>query len=237
MLKKFKASISIEAYYKKSKGVVGYKEGTSFIEVSNTGEPVKVNWERNVTQGQSWSYGAEFLVQKKVGDFTGWIGYTLSWTFLQFDELNRGEKFYARYDRRHDISVVATYRLSETITLSGTWVYGTGNAITLPESRFYAVVNDPANPDFNLGPPGETVTEYGLRNQYRMSPYHRMDLGIQFHKQKKYWKRTWELSLYNAYNRRNPYFYYIATDTDGKTNLKQMSLFPVLPSISYSFEF
>jgi len=237
IIKKLKANLSVEAYYKKSKGVIGYKEGASFIEVSNTGEPVKVNWERNVTQGQSWSYGAEVLLQKKFGKFNGWIGYTLSWTFLQFDELNRGQKFYARYDRRHDVSLVGTYRFSDAITMSATWIYGTGNAITLPESRFFAVSNDPTNPDFSLGLPGQTVTEYGLRNQYRMSPYHRMDIGVQVQKQKKYWKRTWEISLYNAYNRKNPYFYFISTDNSGKSTLKQMSLFPVLPSISYSFKF
>lgn len=236
-IKKLKANLSVEAYYKKSKGVIGYKEGASFIEVSNTGEPVKVNWERNITQGQSWSYGAEFLLQKKFGKFTGWLGYTLSWTFLQFDELNRGEKFYARYDRRHDISVVGTYHYSDDITISATWIYGTGNAITLPESQFFAVIHDPTNPDFGSNLSGTTVTEYGLRNQYRMSPYHRMDIGVQFHKQKKYWKRTWEISLYNAYNRRNPYYYFISTDATGKSSLKQLSLFPVLPSISYSFKF
>jgi len=236
-LKKLKANFSVEAYYKKSKGVIGYKEGASFIEVDNTGEAVKVNWERNVTQGQSWSYGAEFLVQKKLGKFTGWVGYTLSWTFLQFDELNRGEKFYARYDRRHDVSVVGTYHFSERITLSATWVYGTGNAITLPESKFFAVTNDPSNPDFRSSLPGQVVTEYGLKNQYRMSPYHRMDIGVQFHKKKKYWDRTWEISLYNAYNRKNPYYYFVATDKNGKNSLKEVSLFPILPSVSYSFKF
>lgn len=236
-LKRIKTFLTIEAYYKKSNGVIGYKEGATFVEVSADNEPIKVNWEQNVTQGQSWSYGTEVLLQKKVGKLSGWIGYTLSWTWLQFDELNRGEKFYARYDRRHDISVVGIYHVSERLTISGTWVYGTGNAITLPESRFYAVTHDPNSNGYSSGINGLIVSEYGLKNQYRMSPYHRLDFGLQYHTKHKKWEGTWEFSIYNAYNRKNPYFYYVSTDGNGENTLKQMSFFPILPSISYSFKF
>ncbi|MDX5321425.1 MAG: TonB-dependent receptor [Bacteroidota bacterium] len=236
-LKKLKSFLSLEAYYKHSRGVIGYKEGATFVDLSGNSVPNELRWEQNVTQGKSWSYGAEFLIQKKIGDLTGWIGYTLSWTYLQFDELNRGEKFFARYDRRHDVSIVGTYHLNKHITLSGTWVYGTGNAITLPEASFFAVQHSPGNPDFGSQINGLMVLEYGLKNQYRMRAYHRMDIGIQFTKQKKYFERTWEISLYNAYNRRNTYFYSIATDSQGIARLKQNSLFPILPSVSYSFKF
>ncbi|MFH0843812.1 MAG: TonB-dependent receptor [Bacteroidota bacterium] len=238
-------AVSLEGYYKTMDNVIGYKEGASFLEL---GEPSDINapkWEDNVTAGRSWSYGAEFLFQKKSGKLTGWIGYTLSWTKMQFDSLNFGRKFYARYDRRHDISVVAMYKLNDHINLSGTWVYGTGNAVTLPLSAYWADYHR-----FNLWTDrnfymdevwySQYANEFGEKNSYRMKAYHRLDLGIQFHKQKKWGERIWEISVYNAYCRFNPYFYY--SDIVLKNNkwygvLKQVSLFPVIPSFTYSFRF
>jgi hypothetical protein len=108
--------LSIEGYYKESKNVISYKEGASFLEVTGDAsaeQSENFNWEDNITAGRGWSYGAEFLLQKKTGKFSGWIGYTLSWTQLQFDELNFGKKFWARYDRRHDISLVAIWKIRE----------------------------------------------------------------------------------------------------------------------------
>ncbi len=238
-------AISLEGYYKLSKNVIAYKEGASFISVlddpfsSNTGN--QKTWESQVTSGNATSYGAELFIQKKAGKFTGWIGYTLSWTSLQFDSLNNGKKFWARYDRRHDISVVGIYKLNDHITLSAVWVYGTGNAITLPIGTQNAI---PHQSPYNMwGTPGSipayNIDQYGGRNEFRMAPYHRMDIGVQFHKKLKYWDQTWEVSVYNLYNRANPYFYYIGESKKdpSKTVLKQVSIFPVLPSVTYSFKF
>ncbi len=234
LINKINSIVSAELYYKRSRNVIGYKEGATFVEVAQNGIPEKVNWEQNITQGQGTSYGAELLIQKKFGKLTGWLGYTLSWSWLQFDDLNDGKPFYARYDRRHDISLVGIYRFNERISLSSSWVYGTGSAITLPVARYYTLPHNPADPV----PPStlnfQLVNEYGGRNQYRMSPYHRLDFAIQFHKKKKYWERTWEISVYNLYNRKNPYFYYINNEN---SKLQQMSLLPIIPSISYSFKF
>jgi hypothetical protein len=240
---------SMEGYYKKMDHVIGYKEGASFIDIDEASSAVGINWEDNVTSGKAWSYGVEFLLQKKEGRLTGWIGYTLSWTQMQFDSLNFGKKYYARYDRRHDISIVATYKISDRITLSGTWVYGTGNAVTLPLSE-YNVSQHPADDQsqsfYYSGKAmyhfGRDVNDYGEKNNFRMKAYHRMDIGIQFHKKKKWGERIWEISLYNAYNRKNPFFYYTDNKYDEATNkwfgqLKQVSLFPVIPSFSYSFKF
>jgi hypothetical protein len=242
-------SFSLEGYYKKMKNVLTYKEGASFITIDDPSEASSINWENNVTAGRAWSYGLEFLLQKKTGRLTGWIGYTLSWTQMQFDSVNSGRKYFARYDRRHDISLVAIYKLNDHITLSGTWVYGTGNAVTLPTSQFSIVERLPGSyitPDnyntrtisnfFNMG----SFNDLGEKNNFRMAPYHRLDLGIQFQKKKKWGDRTWEISVYNAYNRQNPFFYYNDTkSTPGMffAKLKQVSLFPVIPSVTYSFKF
>ena len=241
-------SFSLEGYYKNMGNVIGYKEGATFMMLNDPASSSGNNWEDNVTAGRAWSYGLEFLLQKKEGRLNGWIGYTLSWTQMQFDSLNFGKKYYARYDRRHDISIVAIYKLSDRITISGTWVYGTGNAVTLPGSEYIAIEHIPGSysiPDkYNGFDPrfvyNETVNDLGEKNNFRMAAYHRLDLGIQFNKLKKWGERIWEISVYNAYNRKNPFFYYNDTKMIGNKQfgiLKQVSLFPVIPSITYSFKF
>jgi hypothetical protein len=167
---------------------------------------------------------------------------------MQFDSLNFGRKFYAKYDRRHDISLVGMYKINENITISGTWVYGTGNALTLPVSSYIASypiyqgtnVNPFMGNDESYYNYGREVEEYSGKNNYRMGPYHRLDVGIQFRKEKKWGERTWDISIYNAYSRKNPFFYYQTTDIkNGEPygELQQVSLFPIIPSVSYSFKF
>lgn len=231
-------SLSLEGYYKKMDNIVGYAPGSNFMLVDDDFENIdNFSWEENLIRGQGWSYGIEFLLQRKIGRLSGWIGYTLSWTQHQFDEDNRGEKYYARYDRRHDISIVGIYKLTPHITLSGTWVYGTGNAVTLPEAEFSAK---------NYYMDRFKAKEYGSKNDFRMRAYHRMDIAIQFHKKKKNRERTWEIGLYNAYSRKNPFFYQITEKqiydaTTGvnrnKNILEQISLFPIIPSITYTLKF
>jgi outer membrane receptor for ferrienterochelin and colicin len=236
-------TISIEGYYKWMKNVLNYKEGANFLNAgNNTNAETQNDWQTKVVSGNGLSYGAEFLIQKKVGKFTGWIGYTLSWTWLKFDSLNFGERFPARYDRRHDISVVGIYKINDHVTLSGTWVYGTGNAITLPIAS-YGIEQHTIPGTQQQSRPGElwpyTIGgDYGTKNSFRMAAYHRMDIGIQFHKKLKRCVRTFEFSLYNVYSRQNPFFYYITYDNDSKKNkLMQASLFPILPSVSWSYKF
>ncbi|CAG5005419.1 hypothetical protein DYBT9275_03578 [Dyadobacter sp. CECT 9275] len=238
-------TLTLEGYYKDMTHILNYKEGSSFLSVSGENAN-ELSWENNVTAGRGWSYGTEFLIQKKAGRLSGWIGYTLSWTLWKFPELNFGKTFYPRYDRRHDLSIVGIYEINKRITLSATWVYGTGNALTLPVSRysgisdsFTTITNAEGKTVINWN--GPKVTEYGEKNSYRAEPYHRMDVAIQFHKKKKRHERTWEFGLYNAYNRRNPFFYDIEEkkkENGASQNvLKRYSLFPVLPSFSYNFKF
>lgn len=228
--------VSIEGYYKKSQHIIGYKDGASFFSIDPTKASSGFSYEDIVTAGNAESYGGEFFFQKKFGKLTGWIGYTLSWTWLQFDELNFGNRFPARYDRRHDLSLVGIYKFNDHITLSTTWVYGTGNAISLPLSSYQVKEQNP----HSNGPYGDsfTVNDYGEKNSFRMAPYHRLDIAIQFHKKKKRVERTFELGVYNVYNRHNPFYYY--TDYDSatqQTKLKQVSLFPIIPSISWTWKF
>ncbi|MBW8325230.1 MAG: TonB-dependent receptor [Prolixibacteraceae bacterium] len=223
---------SIEGFYKTMSNLLEYKEGASFVGAST-------GWEDKVEMGKGWSYGLEFLLEKKIGKTTGWIGYTWSKAERQFDNLNWGKKFYARYDRRHDISLVMTHKFSNRFDIGLTWVYGTGNAVTLPTQNITSI-GIPHVQNFT----STTYEYYGQRNNYRMPSYHRMDVGFNFHKQKKHGIRTWNIGFYNAYSRQNPFFLFFDSTSDeeyqstGKSRvLKQLSLFPIIPSISYSYKF
>jgi hypothetical protein len=219
--------LSVEGYYKYMSGLVEYKEGASFFGQN-------ANWEDKVVQGQGWAYGGELFLQKKYGKTTGWIGYTLSWTNRQFDQLNGGEIFPFKYDRRHDFSFVLAHEFSKKFDVGLTWVYGTGNAISLPLGSFQGAIFDPIN-NFDQA---SNVNYYQGRNGYRMRPYHRLDLGANLHKEHKKFKSTWSFSVYNTYSRRNPYFLYFSYKPETNSRvLKQVSLFPIIPSVAYRFEF
>jgi hypothetical protein len=228
-------SITLEGYYKTMSDVIGYREGASFLSVGEFGGEQELTWQDNVTSGNGLSYGAELLVQRKTGKLSGWIGYTLSWTTLQFEDLNNGEPFYARYDRRHDLSIVGIYEVNEDLSLSATWVYGTGQAITLPLAEYDTAPNDPLQP--TVYPYPTYSVDYGPKNSFRMAPYHRLDIAARWDKKLKRCERTFELGVYNAYNRKNPFFYTIDTRQDGTKYLSQISLFPVLPSVSWTYKF
>lgn len=221
--------LSIEGYYKDMQGVIEYEDGASFL---NTTE----DWQDKVTSGEGRSYGLEVLLQKKTGKTTGWIGYTLSKTERRFDDINFGKWFPFRYDRRHDISVTGVHKLSEKIDISGTWVFGTGNFITVPTQRYQhstTVINDS-----NIRYGGLYVDYFESRNNFQMKSYHRLDLGINFHKEKKWGKRTWNVSIYNVYSRFNPFYMDISYNYELQRNqLRQFSLFPIVPSVSYRFTF
>lgn len=233
---KYASTLSIEGYYKESKNIIAYREGASFLMIDDPTGANEVNWENNITSGLGKSYGIEFLAQRKTGKLSGWVGYTLSWTKLKFAELNFGKEYYARYDRRHDLSIVSIYELKKGITLSATWVFGTGNAITLPQATYPGFEHNSSTSSWNYYY-NRTIEDYGSKNSFRMASYHRLDFGVQFHKQKLRYERTWEISVYNVYNRHNPYFYFIEQNNQGVNVLKQVSLFPVLPSASWSIKF
>ncbi|KGK31277.1 TonB-dependent receptor [Cellulophaga sp. E6(2014)] len=238
-------SLSAEAYYKKLDNVISYKEGASFLALDNLESGKNINWEENITTGQGWAYGTEILFRKQSGPLTGWLGYTLSWSERQFDELNLGKKFFDRYDRRHDISLVGIYKPSEKITLSGTWVLSTGNNYTLPNlQRLNNLGNFPINTNYNYYYGNEEFSSG--RNNFRGETTHRLDLGIQFHKKKKSNKvRTWGVSLYNAYSRQNPFIYTLDTknydysdpNATIEKELTRISVLMFIPSVNYNLKF
>jgi len=231
-------NISVEGFYKKMDNLVEYKEGASFFELDK-------NWQTKIAQGKGWSYGIELLVMKKYGKTTGWIGYTWSKSNRQFDrpgqEISFGNIFPYKYDRRHDISIVISHKLNDHIDMGLTWVFGTGNATTLGYEKYPSYFQTkygqtPNSSGYSDNEPD--ITYYGSRNNFRMPSYHRLDLGINFHKEKKWGKRTWSVSIYNVYNRKNPFM--LKWERDLKTNkykLMQISLFPIIPSVAYRFEF
>lgn len=213
---------SVEVYYKDMRHQIEYREGYT---------PSLNDPEEEFVFGRGWSYGSEFFINKVRGRLTGWIGYTLSWTWRKFPDLNGGEKYPAKYDRRHDLSVVGTYDYNKKWKFSAVFVYGTGNATSLPEQFYF--IN------------GVLTQEYSRINQYRLAPYHRLDLSATLTPTRIKPKKTqgyWVFSLYNVYSRKNPYFIYFnqsGTPYNGslKIEARQVSLFPLLPSVTWNFKF
>ncbi|MDR4988030.1 MAG: TonB-dependent receptor [Bacteroidales bacterium] len=247
--------LSIEGYYKKSNNTIGYREGASFLLIGDPSDAGQFSWEDNITSGQAWAYGIEVFLQKKTGALSGWMGYTLSWTQLQFDEINNGNKFWARYDRRHDFSVVAIYEMRPDLTLSASWVYSTGNALSLPIGEYAMVTHNPFGIDYYyhfdenfrnehtpfMLYPWQYVHDYENKNSFRAAAYHRFDIGLASKGSSRLFgpgvERSIELNVYNLYNRKNPFFYFVEYGYQNERQLKQLSLFPMIPSLTLNYKF
>ena len=215
--------LSLEGYYKTMNNLITYKSGYSNLSSTES-------WENSVeTGGIGESYGAELFLQKKKGRTTGWIGYTLSWTNRKFDNINFGEWYPYKFDRRHDFSLVVSHRFNEKWDAGLTWVYGTGNAITFPQAIYLGTPNN--GNDFV-----DVVESYGTRNSTRLDAYHRLDLGFNKTVKKERITKILSFGAYNAYSRKNPFFAYLTYEA-GNRVAKQVSLFPIIPSISYRIQF
>ena len=229
---------SVEGYYKIMNNLVEYAEG------SEPSDDVNDNPDNQLVEGDGETYGIEFFLKKVTGKVNGWIGYTYSFSNRQFPDINDGNPYPAKYDRRHDVSVIVNYTINKKWQIGGAFVYATGNTITLPESRY--VIE------------GRIVNEYGQRNSSRMSDFNRLDFTATFTPrnmkkkinpvtgEKEYvprrFKSKWNFSIYNVYNQANPYFIFFENSVDSQkgtisTQAKQVSLFPILPAITWSFEF
>ncbi len=238
--------LEVEGYYKEMKDIIEYKDGVSFL-------AEETSWEDKVAVGNGEAYGVEVFLKKNRGKLTGWIGYTLSWTDRLFDEINFGKRYPYRYDRRHDISMVANYKLSDKWSLNSSWVFFTGNAVTLATSGYVVYGYDGSPNSWSSFPApssttGSDIWDAGLvenpvkRNNYRLPTYHRLDLTATKRTTHKKSTRELVIGLTNAYNRFNPSFYGQGSQLDiatGETigGLYTITLFPLMPTVSYGITF
>ena len=222
---------SLEGYYKKMHNVMEYKEGASFFSLDQS------DWQDKVVMGDGWSYGIELFAQKQVGKFTGWIGYTWAHADRLFDrpgqELNFGEVFPAKYDRRHDLNIVAMYEFNDRVDVGATWIYSSGNCATLPLQGYHG-----------LGVYYNVVDHIESRNNYRFNSYQRLDLVANFHKQKKHGERIFSINIYNTLCHNNPFIVFPhdhdVMNADGTTTkiktLRQICIFPIIPTVSWQYK-
>ncbi len=241
------AEFSVEAYYKYMSNLIEYKDGMTSFGTSQ-------GWEDLVSMGDGWTYGAEFLAQRNFGNLTGWIAYTWSRTTHLFNrpgqELNNGNPYPAKYDRRHDLSIVLTYKFNDMFDISGTWVFCTGNTATLAMEK-YPIASDEPEGYYDGSHSSGNLSHVGSRNNYRMPNYHRADISFNYHRTFKSKQhdsdgkprkihRTINLSVYNLYNHANPYLTYTSSQYSYQgysRALMQLSIFPILPSVAYTLYF
>ena len=220
----------MEGYYKTSKNQMEYKEGAELFSVGK-------NWEERVAQGNGKAYGVEWMAAKKQGKTTGWAGYALSWATRHFPngEINGGKPYYAKFDNRHKINIVVNHKFNRKVDVNASWFLATGNWLTLPLEKY----SSSSYPQYY----------YSERNNYKMPPYHRLDLSINFIKQKKKGTRIWNVSIYNSYFQKNAFMvlpetvnYYEESNKWGSVNrteseYRKITIFPIIPSVSYTFKF
>lgn len=208
---------SIEAYYKDMKNVTDYEDGTNVM--------FNEDIEASILSGDGRSYGLEFYLKKKYGRLTGWISYTLARTEHLIEEIS--PRWYpTTYDKTHDLALVVSYDLTRRISLSGSWIYYTGNAVTFPSGKY----------EFD----GYLASYYTERNGYRMPDYHRLDMNLHIGgKENKRFKSSWDFSFYNVYNRYNAYLinFRESQSKPGTTEAVKLSLFGFVPSITWNFKF
>ncbi len=210
--------INVEGYYKSMRNQIDFKNGAEIFAAADV--------ESELLFGKGRAYGLEMIAKKKSGKLTGWISYTLSKTERQINGINNNEWYNARQDKTHDISVVTTYELSRKWTLSGLFVYSTGNAVTYPTGKYEI--------------DGQTVFQYSNRNADRLPAYHRMDLSATYEpKSNKRFQGSWTFGIYNIYGRENPYSINFEDNPDvpNTTRAMQVSLFKWVPNVTYNFKF
>lgn len=224
-LPKQKTLITVETYYKTMRNLIDYREGAVLI--------LNDNYENELVSGKGKAYGAELMIHKTKGKLTGWIGYTISWSTRQFPDLNKGREFYARYDRRHDLSVVTSYEFTKRFSISAVWVYATGQRFT-PLTGNFLMPNSSTNGV-------NTLPIYSSKNEFEMPPSHRLDISfiIKSRLKRDFLKYTgeWHLGAYNAYNRAQPQRIVIETDSNGGYKYVAKGTFGFIPFIAYNFKF
>lgn len=228
-------TLSNEYYYKWLKNQVDFRDNANLF--------LNDSLDQEFELGKGYAYGTEISIEKEIGNFTGWIAYTLAWVKRgDFPNIMNGRYFSPKYDRRHDLKIVGSYKINKRWTISADWVFGSGDLAWLPIGRTF----------FQDIPGGEfspVTAIYGDRNSFRLPAYHRGDLSIVYNMFPRWGTSNWTLSIYNVYSRRNPFFITLETTYDDQSQngipvkiptgvkAKQVSLFPILPSFTYNFTF
>lgn len=234
------ADFTLEGYYKQMDNLLEYKEGSTYM----SGD---TDWQNKVAMGKGWSYGVELMAQRSVGRLNGWIAYTWNKSQRKFDRpgmvINGGRTFDAKYDRRHKLDITCNYKFSDRFDMSATWLFETGNCGTI-YTQYYdsEILADEKDEQYRYT---TTLGYYENRNNFRLNPTHRLDLSFNWHRKlSERVNRTLNLSIYNAYNNRNPFLVYVYTDSYYRGDewveertLRQLTLFPILPTLSYSISF
>lgn len=234
------ADFTLEGYYKQMDNLLEYKEGSTYM----SGD---TDWQNKVAMGKGWSYGLELMAQRSVGRLNGWIAYTWNKSQRRFDRpgmvINGGRTFDAKYDRRHKLDITCNYKFSDRFDMSATWLFETGNCGTI-YTQYYdsELLADEKDEQYQYT---TTLGYYENRNNFRLNPTHRLDLSFNWHRKlSERVNRTLNLSIYNAYNNRNPFLVYVYTDSYYRGDewveertLRQLTLFPILPTLSYSISF
>ncbi len=220
---KKQVQVSAEVYYKRLNRLIEYREGARLI--------LNDNYEQELIRGNGRAWGLELLVQKNTGRLTGWLGYTLAWADRRFPDLNKGKTYFARYDRRHDLSVVANYQIRPRFAVSFAWVYSTGNTFTPIAAKYVMPLPNYSGLDL--------LPVYPAKNSHRLNDAHRLDIDFVFKgKTRKRWQGEWHVGAYNAYNRTQPNRVVIRLDeTTGKERYEERGLFGIIGSLSYNFKF
>jgi hypothetical protein len=208
---------SVEVYYKWLANQIEFENGADIL--GNKFQEYEFRF------GRGWAYGAEFLVRKNKGAWTGWLSYTLSWSWRRYDVLNGGEKFWAGNDRRHAFSAVLNYQATPRLSLSGTWTYTTGRPVSLPSGKYQL--------------DGQIVGIYDERNGQRFPDYHRADVSATYDfPSDKRWQSSLNLSIYNLYARKNPWSLELRSSANmRRQEAYKIYLFSIVPALTYNFEF
>ena len=219
-LAKNRWEVSLEGYYKKMQNAIDFKDHASLL--------LNPYLEGELRFGEAYAYGAEFMVKKQKGKWTGWLSYTLARSEKKIAEINDGKKYPTKYDKTHDVSFVTSYQVNKRLSFSANWVYSTGSAVTMPTGRFEYM--------------GMIIPVYSDRNAERLPAYHRLDLAATLTGKEKEGKKIngeWVFSIYNVYNRANAFsINFKQSETDPNvTQAQMMYLFGIVPAITYNFKF
>lgn len=226
-------SFGIEAYYKRMKDVIRFDEGAAFLSTQDT------DWEENILTGKGKAYGVEFAAKKTRGRLTGMLSYTLAWSERQYDELNQGNWFPHKYDRRHDFSILGEYSILKTKWREKSFSFGftlqSGNNISMPDVEYEGIYPlDMYDPDLRNPDWPRSRQTYDTPNNYKMPLFHHLDLGYNTKRITREGRsHTWSFSVYNVYNRMNPWYY----SKSSSGTVKQVSIFPIIPSVGYKYTF